>query len=284
MLVKLKKAEVKDYIDFAYNLCFDLSKSCYPTYADGIKTKEDFIQVAMNSCEGEHSDIYLFYYNDVLQGWISYYFIPEDHYFSCENFAVENYMGIALEEFFSFVKKEFRGYDFFWGCSIRNEEAIQFFNQNHFEKIEESTVCLLHFDEYKIQEESQYICRITKDNYGDFEKIHSIFDEEMYWNCNRILENIEKWYIYVLYEQEHPVAAIYFIYSNILLEIFGVDFKKNHYDQKQFELLMIKALNEGKKLGAKHLYYFAEKEEKEVLQKIGYTIFDTYVCYMKKIE
>lgn len=41
----LKKAEFDDivkYGDFVYELTLDQTKSAYPTYADGIKTREDF--------------------------------------------------------------------------------------------------------------------------------------------------------------------------------------------------------------------------------------------------
>ena len=30
------------YLDSAYELALDMSRSCYPTYADGLKTRADF--------------------------------------------------------------------------------------------------------------------------------------------------------------------------------------------------------------------------------------------------
>lgn len=46
MLRKLNEDEYKQYLDFAYELALDLTRSCYPTYADGLKTREDFDQAA----------------------------------------------------------------------------------------------------------------------------------------------------------------------------------------------------------------------------------------------
>ena len=44
MLIKPTREEGETYIDFAYELALDPSRSGYPTYADGIKTKEDFAE------------------------------------------------------------------------------------------------------------------------------------------------------------------------------------------------------------------------------------------------
>ncbi|MDE6656447.1 MAG: hypothetical protein K2J85_05595, partial [Anaeroplasmataceae bacterium] len=241
MLVKLRKEELEKYIDFAYEISLDLSKCCYPTYADGIKTKNDFIEVAKKSFEKENDEIYLFYYQDKLEGWINYYSIPEDMYFACETFSIQSHMNIALEEFFKHIENDFKGYEFYFGCSIKNVNAIHFLENKGFKKIEESKVCLLNFDEYEIQEEHKNIRKITKENFDDFKVLHAPYDNEMYWNCEHILNDIDNWYIYVLYENELPVAAIYFVASNILLEIFGIDFKDNAFDTNYMEYLMPKA-------------------------------------------
>lgn len=284
MLVKLKKEELEKYIDFAYEVSLDLSKCCYPTYADGIKTKKDFIEIAKKSFEKDNDEIYLFYHNDKLEGWINYYYIPEDLYFACETFSIENHMNIALEEFFEHIEYDFKGYEFYFGCSMKNQDAIHFLEHKGFEKIEESKVCLLHFDEYQLREEHKNIRKITKENYKDFRILHAPYDEEMYWDCAHILEEIDKWYIYTLYEDDTPVAAIYFVATDRLLEIFGIDFENNSFDANHMEYLMIKTLNVGKTIGPKHLYYFAEDKDIDVLKRLGFRMFDTYVCYLKNIN
>lgn len=43
MLRLLKAPEFDTYIDFAYELSQDMTRSGYPTYCDGIKTRENFI-------------------------------------------------------------------------------------------------------------------------------------------------------------------------------------------------------------------------------------------------
>ena len=43
MLRVLEEKNFDQYIDFVYSLALDQTKSVYPTYTDGIKTKGDFI-------------------------------------------------------------------------------------------------------------------------------------------------------------------------------------------------------------------------------------------------
>ena len=46
MLIKATLEDIKKYGEFAYSLALNPAKSCYPTYADGIKTKTDFFKAA----------------------------------------------------------------------------------------------------------------------------------------------------------------------------------------------------------------------------------------------
>ncbi len=155
MLVQLKKEEFDHYIDFAYQISLDLSKSCYPSYADGIKTKEDFVRIAKESLYKRNYEIYLFYYENQLEGWINFYYLPEDKYLACETFSVVNHQEIALEEFMKYLKTKFTGYEFYFGCSTLNQEAMGYLTRNDFNKIEESQVCLFNFKEYSIRFKSK---------------------------------------------------------------------------------------------------------------------------------
>lgn len=42
MLIKAELKDIEKYGDMAYSLALDPTKSCYPTYKDGIKTKKVF--------------------------------------------------------------------------------------------------------------------------------------------------------------------------------------------------------------------------------------------------
>ena len=42
MLIEATLQDIENYFDFSYNLSQDLTTSAFPTYLDGIKTKNDF--------------------------------------------------------------------------------------------------------------------------------------------------------------------------------------------------------------------------------------------------
>ena len=60
MLIKATPEDIKKYGEFAYSLALDPAKSCYPTYADGIKTKTDFFKAAERAIAKETYELLLF--------------------------------------------------------------------------------------------------------------------------------------------------------------------------------------------------------------------------------
>lgn len=61
MLRTLKPEEFEKYAEYAYSLALDMSRSSYPTYADGIKTREDFMSKAKRGISGDpNTEILLF--------------------------------------------------------------------------------------------------------------------------------------------------------------------------------------------------------------------------------
>jgi len=46
MLIEPTKEQVEKYLDFCYGLALDPTRSGYPTYTDGVKTREYFEDTA----------------------------------------------------------------------------------------------------------------------------------------------------------------------------------------------------------------------------------------------
>lgn len=106
MLKKLAEQDLDRYVEFAYALALDVTKSGYPTYADGIKTKQDFIARARRAFSDENEEILLFEREGRTEGWIHYYHLPEDRYLDTNAFCVREGMGEALAEFTAFARAE----------------------------------------------------------------------------------------------------------------------------------------------------------------------------------
>ncbi|MBQ1877742.1 MAG: hypothetical protein II161_02905, partial [Erysipelotrichaceae bacterium] len=80
MLRLCSKEEFDKYVDFAYDLALDVTKSGYPTYCDGVKTKEMFIERSLKAFDRETEQMLLFELEGEVQGLIHYYWIPDDLY------------------------------------------------------------------------------------------------------------------------------------------------------------------------------------------------------------
>ena len=78
MLRKINENEFEKYIDFAYDLALDLSKSAFPIYTDGVKDKTYFYEVAKRGIERVHHEILLFEKDGVIEGWIHCNYYEDD--------------------------------------------------------------------------------------------------------------------------------------------------------------------------------------------------------------
>ena len=283
MLVKLIEEDFEKYIDFAYSLSQDQTKSGYPTYTDGIKTKKDFVETECKAFMDKRDEILLFEYEGKVEGWIHYFYIEEERYIEVCTCNINKMTGMALKEFMEYIQQRFKGYEMDLGFPKCNTDAISFLEKNGFECVEESCSNVFSFDQYKILPESGDIVKVNEENYPEFRKIHSRYDGEMYWNSDRIYADLDRWNIYLCYAKGHLAGAVYYMDTEIMLEIFRVDFMDGIYDDEIFRALLLKVLNEGKKAGAKHLTFFS-KDGQKIMSDLGFRCVGEYVCYRKELK
>lgn len=282
MLRVCSEDEFKKYADFAYGLATDPTKSGYPSYSDGIKTKEMFVKRLEEAFSRDTEEILIFEQAGVVEGLIHYYFLPSDKYLSTVSFNIGSHIDQALKEFLKFAELRFKGYELFLGYSVKNKQAIEFLSAHGFELIEEDNNCTGLLEQYKPVYEDNSIVRVTKDNYNAFRKIHSIAEDDMYWNSDRIYADIENWFIFVKMQDGDAVGSIYYnIVDDGWFEIFGIDLKDNIFDgQVVYELLGI-AMNTAKEAGGMYMTFFCGDEEQKVACELGFIWVDKYLCYKK---
>ena len=272
--------EFEEYSERAYVLALDPSRSSFPSYADGIKTKEDFLAIAKRGFESENEEIYIFEHGGEMRGWIHFYVLTEDKYIGIEAFETDGFEKEQFAEFAALLKEKYAGYEVTAGFPSQNERAVSAAIENGFEIIEESAVNILFFSDYEPQPESGRVEPLTKKNLAVFAKLHD--KVEMYWNTKRLTEAYfggDKWRIY-LTEKDGKAAAIYFVYAENIAEIFGLDFSDG-FDGTAAEELLAAALNEAKKnVSAKAMYWFTEDErETELAKRFGAEKFTDYKAF-----
>ena len=173
MLKKLQEQDFDRYVDFAYELALDLTRSGYPTYADGIKTKDDFVTRAREAFSTGNEEILLFEHNGATAGWIHYFYLPEDHYLDTCAFCIASGMKEALTEFIAFAREHFSGSELYLGFPRENAEAVAVLESGGFDCIEESYNDAIEFEDYVLQPEDEGILPITRENYTLFSALHS---------------------------------------------------------------------------------------------------------------
>jgi len=280
MLVKATYEDIDIYGEFVYSIALDLSRSAYPTYADGITEKEEFFQNMRKSVEYENHELLLYFSENKMEGFISFYWINEDKYLQLHSCNINFGTGQALEELVVYLEERFKKYEWYFGFPKVNTEAVEFLQNNGFSCVEEDYDTNIDFADYEIKEENSNVVRITKDTFEDFRSIHSQEEDDMYWTCERILEKLDTWGVYVYYEDNVPTGGMYFTGDAEYLEIFGIEYKDKVYREEIFTALMITALNEGKRRGIKYMTYFCEKEL-EAVQKLGFRLVSPYMCYVR---
>ena len=285
MLRSCTEQEFKQYADFVYELALDPSRSSYPTYTDGIKTKEMFLERAQSAFSKATEEILLFEYEETVEGWIHYYFIPEDHYLSAVTFNIQTHMKQALQEFLEFVQIRFKGYELYLGFPTDNKNAVDFLSNHEFECIEDDFNNTAFLEKYEPIPISDSVILITKENFNYFRTLHRTFEQDMYWNSDRIYAALDKWIIFVKLHQDEVLGSVYLIdCDDDWFEIFGIDMKDEIFDSEVFYELLGKALNTAKERNGKYMTFFCEKEQLEIVKKLGFQCIGEYVCYKKLIE
>lgn len=285
MLRSCTEQEFKQYADFVYELALDPSRSSYPTYTDGIKTKEMFLERAQSAFSKATEEILLFEYEETVEGWIHYYFISEDHYLSAVTFNIQTHMKQALQEFLEFVQIRFKGYELYLGFPTDNKNAVDFLSNHEFECIEDDFNNTAFLEKYEPIPISDSVILITKENFNYFRTLHRTFEQDMYWNSDRIYAALDKWIIFVKLRQDEVLGSVYLIdCDDDWFEIFGIDMKDEIFDSEVFYELLGKALNTAKERNGKYMTFFCEKEQLEIVKKLGFQCISEYVCYKKLIE
>lgn len=282
MLRRPDKTEFGEYVEKAYMLAVNPESSSFPSYADGIKTEEDFFEVAKKGFESDGDEILVFEKDGEMLGWIHFYVLTEDRYIGFEAFETDGCADGQTAELVAYLKEKYDGFEINIGFPSQNEKAIKAFFENGFEKLEESAVNILFFGDYEPRAESEFVAPLTKEKLPLFKKLHD--PVEMYWNTERLTKAYfdgDKWRIYI-YEDGERTAALYFVFAENIAEIFGLDFSDG-FDAEAAEALLATALNEAKKKsGTKAMYWFSEdSRETELSKKAGAKKFTDYKAYKK---
>lgn len=279
MLTLMSSEDFKAHADWAYGLALDLTRSGYPTYADGIKTREDFISRGRSGMARENEEMLLFRVDGQVCGWIHWYWLPEDQYAQAIGFLMASHTEAALMEFVAHATEKCSGYALHMGFPTDNTCAVRGLQQNGFRLLEQSVHHELFFDRYQLREVPREVSLMSgNDDEAAFRALHTATD--LYWTAERILNDRTNWRVYLYRDGSRPTAALYaHISAGGWPEIFGI---VGDVHPAAYCALLIACLNDGKAAGATHMTYFEEDERTlPILAELGFEVVSRYVCYQK---
>lgn len=285
MLRSCSKNEFDQYTDFIYELATDLTKSGYPTYCDGIKTKVNFVERSLKAFERDTERMLLFEYEGEVQGMIHYFWIPEDHYLQTICFNINKAMEQAISEFLAYVGERFKGYDVLLRFPAENNAAVNFLAEQGFECIEDdynNTAFLDKLDEIR---ENSDLVRIGKGNYEKFGSLHS--QVEGFWNSERILEDLDNWIIFVKEKDGKPQGAVYYRVLALVdgwFEIYGIDMDQEDDHPELFKELLNAALFDAKRRNGRFMTFFCDEEYEKAAMECGFMCVGNNRCYKAHLE
>lgn len=277
MLIRATKSDIEKYMDFAYSLATDQTRSGYPLFSDGISTKAQFIKHLWSGFEEKDSDILLFVSDEKVDGLIQFFYMEQDRYLQIDGFYISGDTEQAIKEFIEYARENFAGYSLYFGFPKKNSCAITALQNNGCELIEESYHDIFILENFVAQSELAGIVKVTESNFSEFRKIHKT-DEYTYWNSDRIYETLSDWSIYLLYRDE--TAEGYICARNG--EIFDLGYR-DKFDGNTYKALVTAILNELKAQRRKHLIFFNEAESQPAALEIGFQCVAEYVLYVKNV-
>lgn len=283
MLIEATREQIETYADFVYGIACDSAHSGYPTYADGVKTKEDFLLDAYRAAQSETAELLLFVLDGKAQGWLSYFWLREDRYLQLTACNVARGTKQALEELLHRLSGRFAGDSLYFGFPAENREAIACLRAQGFERAEESWNTVYRFGGALPGGKEEGVVKIGAQNFALFRQVYHA-PPDAYWSAERILQTIDDWLIFVYNETDTPRAAIFLRGDGGRFEIFGLEGARDAAWEAAARRLLTAALRACETRGATSLTYFCGETERQLLDALGFRCVGKYELYTKTLQ
>lgn len=276
MLTRVAEKDFDRLGEWAYGLAQERAHASYPSYADGIKTREDFFKGERKGLDAENEEILLAEFDGQATGWIHWYYLPEDKYAATCTCLTASHTAETLEELTRRVAAMAPGAELTMGFPAENEAACHWAEANGFRLLDALTDTVCHLEDWRKTAVDPQIALVTRDSFDEFRRLHD--GENMYWSSERILSALERWRVFVYRKEGRAAAAAYVMDGETLAELFGID---GEADDAVRRALIQACATDEKARGQRHLVYFAEENETSLLRELGFIIHGAYRSYSK---
>ena len=280
MLTRLTEAEFDCYASWAYELAMRPEYASYPTWQDGVKTREDFMARARRSFTDE--EVLLFRHDGEVRGWIQWFAIREENYAMTVSFLVEDHVEEAAREFVAHVAKTNPGVTLDIGLDGANGRAVAALEKVGFTLLESAVNHTIFFDRYQPAAVPEGVALMQPGEEADFRRLHN--NPDMYWNAERILADLPNWKVY-LHRQNGVAVATLVCRAEEWPEVFSVEFDGAAFRADSYRAMMAACLNDLRAAGRRYMTYFEEDEYAlPILAELGFQRVGRYLAYRKELK
>ena len=280
MLTRLTAAEFDRYASWAYGLAMGKEHCSYPTWQDGIKTREDFMARARRSFTDE--EVLLFRHDGEVRGWIQWFAIPEENYAMTVSFLVEDHVEAAAREFVAHVARTNPGVTLDIGLDGANGLAVAALESCGFTLLESAINHTVFFDSYQSVAVPEGVSLMQTGEEADVRRLHN--NPDMYWNAERILADLPNWRVYLHRKNGVAVAALV-CRAEDWPEVFSVEFDGEAFRADSYRAMMAACLHDLRAAGYRHMTYFEEEEcALPILAELGFQQVGKYLAYRKELK
>lgn len=276
MLRMAKSDELDALIEAFWPVALDLTHSAYPTYTDGIKTREDFAEAIHRAHQADWGEVLVHVHEGAVNGLLVID-VADDEFVSLHVCLTRAHQPECLAEALAHVAGKHPGKTLWLGFAPENAEMLAFAQANGFMLLDDTVNWNIALADWQPVQPDMPVLPVTGENYAVFRALWT--DKTMYWNADRIEAALDRWMLFVTSDGRGAVACLD---EGVMLEIFGSQYH-NGYDGAVHRALMTACLNAAKAQGAQYLTYFSDRTEAAVMQSLGFRRVSDYRCYEKKL-
>lgn len=276
MLRSVCAEELDALIDVFWPVALDLAHSTYPTYTDGIKTREDFAAAIRRAFREEWGEVLIHVYEGADNGLLVID-VADDEFLSLHVCLTHAHQPECLAEALAHIAQKHPGKTLWLGFAPENVEMLAFAASQGFRLLDDSVNWNIALADWQPVRQDMTVLPVTRGNYAAFRALWT--DTDMYWNADRIEAAIDRWMLFITADGRGAAASID---EGTMLEIFGFQYADD-YDADAHRTLMAACLNTARAKGARYLTYFSDRNEAAVMQSLGFRRISDYCCYEKKL-
>lgn len=276
MLRTVHADELNAVIESFWPAALDLTHSTYPTYTDGIKTREDFVDQMHRAAQADWGEVLLHVRDGAANGLIVID-VEDDAFVSLRVCLTRDHQRECLTETLAHIMQKHPGKTLWLGFAPENDGMLAFAEENGFQLLDDTVNWNMPLAGWQSRAEGLRVQPVTRESYAAFRALWT--DDGMYWNADRIEAALDRWMLFVTSDGSGAAACMD---EGVMLEIFGFQYRDG-YDEAVHRALMTACLNAGKARGAAYLTYFSDHAEAAVMQSLGFRRISDYRCYEKKL-